>query len=418
MTVAYDPRHPDVIADPAAIYRELREQDPVHWSPILKGRVLTRYDDVRLALTDPRFSADRITPFADHVASSRDRIRELLELLGLWAVFLDPPRHTAVRRLMTAAFTSRAVDLLRPRVQAIVDHLLDAIVERGTTDLIRDLAYPLPASVIAHVLGVPLDRLDDLKRWSDELATFVGSALATPDKLERAQRGMVELASFFRELIAERRRQPRDDLLTALVAAEERGDLVSEDVLVANAILLLFAGHETTTNLIGNGLHWLLRHPGEYRRLRADAALVPTAVEEMLRYDGPSAAAVRVATEPVTLAGTTIAPGERVFTLITAANRDPRQFPAPDRFDASRDPNRHLAFGHGIHFCLGAPLARLEGHVAIETILRRLPDLTLVDARGRWNDSLVLRGLVALPLVFRPSPRVEGPRDLLPNPLR
>src|SRR5262249_22942526 len=224
-------------------------------------------------------------------------------------------------RLMTTAFTSRAVDTLRPRVQVIVDHLLDDIVERGTTDLIRDFAYPLPATVIAHVLGVPLDRLDDLKRWSDELAAFVGSAPSTPDKVERARRGMAGLAGFFRELIAERRRAPRDDLLSALVTAEERGDLVSEDALVANAILLLFAGHETTTNLIGNGLYWLLRHPDEYRRLRAKPALIPMAVEEMLRYDGPSSAGVRVAAEPVTLARVTLAAGERVFTMITAANR-------------------------------------------------------------------------------------------------
>jgi cytochrome P450 len=407
VSVAYDPRRLDVIADPFPVYRQLQDEDPAHVSPVLKGRVITRYEDVRTVLTDPRFSADRITPFADHLAGpARERLRELLELLGLWAVFLDPPRHTAVRRLMMTAFTSRAVDTLRPHIQAIVDRLLDDIAERGTADLIREFAYPLPATVIAHLLGVPLDRLDDLKRWSDELAAFVGSALTTPDKLERAQRGMVGLAGFFRELIAARRRQPRDDLLSALVGAEERGDLASEDALVANAILLLFAGHETTTNLIGNGLHWLLRNPGEYRRLRASPALVPSAVEEMLRYDGPSAAVVRVAGEPVALAGAALAPGERVFAMITAANRDPRQFPAADRFDVGREPNRHLAFGQGIHFCLGAPLARLEGQVAIEAIVRRLPDLALVDERGRWNDSLVLRGLVALPLAFRPSPRL------------
>ncbi len=401
----YDPRRPEILADPFAAYARLRREDPVHWSAALKGWVLTRYDDVRAVLADvERFSSDRITPFADHLERARrERVRDLLALLGRWAVFVDPPRHTRLRALMNRAFTSRAVESLRPRVQGVVDHLVAAVAPRGEMDLVRDFAYPLPASVIAHVLGVPLADLDRFKAWSDDLAAFVGSAQGTPDKLERAQRGIAALAAYFRDLVAARRAAPADDLLSALVAAGERGETLGEEELVANSILLLFAGHETTTNLIGNGMYWLLRHPAEHARLVAEPALAASAVEEMLRYDGPSGAQVRVTTADVVLGGRTLARGDRVFLMLNAANRDPAQFPEPDRFDVARQPNRHLTFGHGIHFCLGAPLARLEGQIAVETLARRLRGLRPADERGDWNDSLVLRGLRALPVRFTPA---------------
>lgn len=400
--VAYDPRLLDVIADPYPVLRRLQAEDPVHWSDILGGWVLTRYADVKAALSDPRLSADRITPFLEHQARGRRAdVQELGRQIGLWAVFTDPPTHTRLRGLMNRAFTTRAVERLRPRVQEIVDGLLDGVREQGRMDVIRDLAYPLPLTVIAELIGVPTTERARLKSWSDELAAFVGSALATPDKYARAGRSLGEMRDYFRYLIAVRRGEPRDDIMSALIAVRTRGDTLSEEELIATCIMLLFAGHETTTNLIGNGVLALLRHPGQARAWRDEPSLTPTAVEELLRYDGPSQAMVRIASDDVALDGRRIRRGDRLFTMINAANRDPRQFADPDLLDIRREDNRHLAFGYGIHFCIGAPLARLEGQIAIPTLLQRLPDLAAVTDALEWLDSLVFRGVKSLPVTFR-----------------
>jgi cytochrome P450 len=250
------------------------------------------------------------------------------------------------------------------------------------------------------MLGVPLADLDRFKLWSDDLALFVGSAQITAEKYARAERAAVEMGGYFRALAAERRREPREDLLSELVAAEAEGQQLSEDELVASAILLLFAGHETTTNLLGTGLLHLLRHPEALARLKADPALAESAVEEMLRYDGPIAAMTRVAAAPLTLGGRQIARGDRVFAMLNAANRDPGIFAEPERFDIARAPNRQIGFGYGIHFCLGAPLARLEGRIAFPRLLARLDDVALEDGPLVWSDSLVLRGLKSLPIRF------------------
>jgi len=338
---------------------------------------------------DPRLSSDRITPFVkrrpdrEHAAE----IQALGRMLGLWAVFTDPPQHNHLRGLMTTAFTTRAVERLRPRIKMLVAELIDKICDLGQMDLIRDFAWPLPITVIADMLGVPREDHAALKAWSDDLAAFVGSALATSDKYERAARSGVKMSDYFRDLIGKRRAKPREDLVSALVAT---------------AILLLFAGHETTTNLIGNGILSLLRHPAELHALRADPSLIVRAVEEMLRYEGPTAAMVRVALEDVGLpSGGTIGRGDRVFLMINSANRDSRHFDEPERVNIRRDPNRHIAFGYGLHFCVGAPLARLEAQIAIPALLRRLPDLTLTTDALPWLDSLVFRGVRSLPLTFR-----------------
>jgi cytochrome P450 len=405
MTAVFDPRRPEIAADPYPVFTTLREHDPVHRSDVVGGVVLTRFADVRACLTDPRLSSDRITPFVRHRAGRHDAplIETLGRTLGLWAVFTDPPKHTRLRALMNRAFTTRAVERLRPRIEAIVEDLLARVRGRGAMDLIQDFAYPLPIAVIGDMIGVPAADRDLFKQWSDDLATFVGSAVATPDKYERAAASLGRMQDYFRSLLAERRAAPRDDLATALLAAEEQDDRMSEDEIVATAILLLFAGHETTTNLIGNGMLALLRNPRELERLRAAPGLAASAVEEMLRYDGPSGAMTRVAVEDVTLDGVTVTRGERLFLMINAANRDPRQFDDADRFDAGREPNRHIAFGAGIHFCVGAPLARLEAQIAVPA-LAALPDLALAsDAPLDWLDSLVFRGLRALPVTFRPA---------------
>jgi cytochrome P450 len=407
VSVDYDPRRPEVIANPFPIFAELRERDPVHWSEALGGWVLTRYRDVRQVLNDPRFSADRITPFRDHLQpDARAQVAELLRSLGQWAVFNDPPTHTRRRALLNKAFTPRAVMALRPLIERIVAHLISRMAARGETDLIAAFAYPLPASVIAGMIGVPIEDLERFKIWSDEIAAFVGSALATPDKRERGERGAREMSAYFRAIIADHRKQPKDDILSALLAVEESGSGFSEDELVASCILLLFAGHETTTNLIGNGMLALLRHADALAALRRDRALAASAVEEMLRYDGPTQAMTRIALEDVRLddASPVIGTGDRVFALLNAANRDPQVFTDPERFDVARGDTRHISFGFGIHFCLGAPLARLEGQIAVAALVERLPDLALVTETPEWSDSFVLRGVKALPVRFRSLP--------------
>lgn len=400
MLVRYDPKSPDVIADPYPVLRRLQTEDPVHRSEILGGWVLTRYADVRAGLADPRLSADRISPFMSHPSvRAKPEVKELGRFVGMWAVFTDPPRHTRLRGLLNRAFTSREVERLRPRIEELVNTLLDRVSGAGRMDVIRDFAYPLPVAVIAEMIGVPREDSERFKAWSDELAAFIGSAAAT-DKYARAARGMTEMRDYFRRMVAARRTQPREDIMSRLITAEERGDALSEDELVATCVMLLFAGHETTTNLIGNGVLALLHNPGELRALRDEPSLAVSAVEELLRYDGPNQAMVRIATEDFDLDGRRIRHGDRLFLMLNAANRDPGQFSDPDRVDLRREPNRHLAFGHGIHFCLGAPLARLEGQIAFPALLRRLPGLALATDSLEWIDSLIFRGVKSLPVSF------------------
>jgi len=402
---AFDPRDPAYIRNPFPTLARLRETDPVLWSPNIGGWVVTRYDDCKLVLTDPRFSAARMRPFFAHLpAERRAQVKELEWSVGLWAVFQDPPDHTRLRRLLNRGFTSRAVERMVPRIHAIVDELLDAVAERGAMEAVADFAYPLPATVIMEMLGAPREGLDEIKRWSDDVALFVGGALVTREKYERAEEGTKGLSGYFRDLVRERRARPRDDMLSALIAAQDEGDMLSEEELIATCILLLFAGHETTANLIGSGLYYLTRHPEQAARLLARPELAESAVEEILRFDGPTGAMVRIADRDLELRGRPIRKGERIFAMLNSACRDPAQFDDPDRFDVAREQNRQISFGHGIHFCLGAPLARLEGRIALPRALERLRGLEIVDDAGlEWSDSLILRGIKRLPLRFRPA---------------
>ena len=405
MTVDYDPRRPEVIADPFPVFQELREQAPLYRSSVLGGWVLTRYDDVKTAISDRRFSADRMRPFfAQLPIHEQVAYSTLRDSISHWAVFHDPPEHSRLRGLMNKAFTARAIERLEPRIRVLIDRLLDRVVDQGEMDLIADLAYPLPASVILDMLGLPCDDLDRIKVWSDELALFVGSSVNTPDKYQRATDSITAMNDYFRKAIQRRRRNPGDDLLTALLGAQEQGELLSDDEVLATCVLLVFAGHETTTNLIGNGILALLRHPEELLRLRADPRLMSLAVEELLRFDGPAAAVVRIATDEIPLHGQTILPGERVFAMLNAANRDPRQFQNPETLDIGRQENRHLAFGQGIHFCIGAPLARMEARLAITAILQRCSNISLSSTPLNWSSSLVLRGVRSLPVSFTIAP--------------
>ncbi|MBI1784789.1 cytochrome P450 [Candidatus Sumerlaeota bacterium] len=400
MAVEFDPTLPSFRADPFPMFIRLREEDPVHWSAILGGWVLTRYAEVKAVLGDASFSADRISPFmANLSAMMRERFRPLGESLGQWVVFTDPPRHTRLRSLQNKAFSPPRIQKLRPRVREIAAELIAPMAARSAMDLIADFAYPLPVTVIAEMVGVPRGDLDRFKVWSDELALFVGSAMGTPGKWDRAQRSLIEMEDYFRGLIAARRAEPRDDILSALIAAEEDGDKLSAEELLTNAIGLVFAGHETTTNLIGNGILTLLKFPEALEELRLHPERIAPAVEELLRYDGPVGAIVRIARRDAEIGGKTVRRGERVFVMLNAANRDPEQFADPDRLDFGRKENAHLTFGYGVHYCLGAPLARLEGQLALEALLSAFPSFRLGGEPLCWRDSLVLRGVERLPIV-------------------
>jgi cytochrome P450 len=397
--IDYKPNDPAVLADPFPLYARLRDEDPAHWSPRLKAWVLTRYEDVRRVCLDSTMSSDRLRPFfATLPPAEATKVAELARYLTLWMVFRDPPEHTRLRRLAAKVFHVRSINALRPNVERLTHWLLDALAGKKQFDFIGDFAMPLPALVIMDMLGAPREELARLKRLSDEMALFIGSARDAPEKYQRAGAATREMADLFRELISARRAAPQRDLLSELVALDDSGDRLSDDELVATCILLLFAGHETTTHHLANGLRALLRFPGELEKLRADPALAPAAVEELLRYDGPIGAQVRIVQEPHTLHGKALEPGERVFLLMNAANRDPRAYDEPERVNLSRNGVPHLTFGFGTHICLGFPLARLEGQVALPAVLARWRRLEIIGAEPQWMDSMVLRGMKALPL--------------------
>jgi len=402
---------PAFVDDPYPTYHRLRGEDPVHWSETVGAWLLTRYDDVSTTLRDPRHfsSSGRFSAVLEGLnGDERVAVRPLEEHFTVGLLGSDPPDHTRLRGLINRAFTPRVVEGLRPRVQEIVDGLLDAAAPRGQMDLVRDFAYPLPATVIAELLGAPADAQDDFKEWSDGILAFQGIGRATPELLARSQRDLLAMREFLTELLAERRTTPREDLLSRLVAAETDGQGLSEAELLTTCVTLLTAGHETTTNLIANGLLTLLRHPEQCQRLRDAPELMPGAVEEMLRFESPLQRNPRRVAADVELRGKRLRRGEFVFQVLGAANHDPEQFPDPDRFDIGRQPNRHLAFGYGIHFCLGAPLARLEAAIAIGTLLRRLPGLRLASDAVEWQEHGLLRALSSLPVTFSPVATERG----------
>jgi len=393
---SFNPMDPEFLADPYPTYHRLRAEDPVHHSP-LGFWVLTRYEDVSSVLRDPRFVKE---PLAALVAARFGA--EVPRGVGLSMLDRDPPDHTRLRSLVSTAFTPRVVEGLRPRIQQIVDDLITRAEAAGGMDVIEEFAYPIPVNVICEMLGVPVADHERFRGWSLDIARGLDSIWLPPDSEipRRSAASRHAISDYFRGLIAQRRASPRSDLLSALIAAEAAGDKLSEEELVATCILLLIAGHETTVNLIGNGMLALLRHPAELRRLRESPGLITSAVEELLRYDGPVQRTARVASADATIGGRTIAKGDMVMPFIAAADRDPAQFPEPDRLDLSRSDNRHIAFGWGIHFCLGAPLARIEGQIAIDALVRRLPGLELATPEPEYRQSLTLRGLKTLPVKF------------------
>jgi len=373
---------PEVIADPYPTLAAIREEDPVHWSEPHKAWLITRYEDVTAALLNPVFSSNRISTLLDALDDEkRARVGPVYELMAKWLVLHDRPEHTRLRRLVTVAFQPKRVARMEDRIRALVDELLDEFIAAGHTDFVKHFAFPFPATVICELVGAPPEHRDQFGEWSNEMALVAFSGPDTPgdDRHARAQRGVESLIAYFDDLIEQRKDTPGDDMISGLLEGDGQGNVLTREEMTGMLTLVLFAGHETTTNLLSGLVKTLDRHPDQYDLLRRDPDLVPGAVEEMLRYDGPVKLVVRYVSEDVELGGKTLRRGDRAFMVLAAANRDPEKFAEPDRFDITRSPNPHLGFGRGIHTCLGAQLARLETRVALTRILERLPGLRLAQ---------------------------------------
>ena len=395
--ILFNPLLPEFHADPYPFYRRLREKEPVHQSP-MGFWVLTRYDDCVAVLRDQRFGREEFQQMLTSVYGEEGEKPTLPRSM----LFRDPPDHTRLRALVSKAFTPRMIETMRDHIQEIVDRLLDRVQDAGRMDVIEDLAYPLPVTVICEMLGVPVSDHASIRGWSADIARSL-DAIGLPSDTEIVERGRKArraLADYFRRLVPERRARPQQDLLSGLIAAEEQGDKLSPDEVIAMCLLLFIAGHETTVNLIGNGTLALLRHPDQWRTLKADPSLIGNAIEELLRYDSPVQRTARITSTDAEVAGQPMPKGTMVVTALGAANRDPAQFPDPDVLDVARKDPRHISFGFGIHFCLGAPLARVEGQLAIGSLLRRMPKLALAEEKPEWRESSVLRGLKRLNVSF------------------
>ena len=389
---------PEVLADPYPLYHRLRNEDPVHWDPFLSAWVVTRYQDVVHVLH--YFSADRTPTPEQLTAMGLSAMNPIAQVMVQQMLFMDAPAHTRLRTLASTAFSPARVAVLRSHIQEIVDELIGAIEAAGRLDVIEDFAFPLPAIVTAEMLGVPVTDRDQLKTWSADFAEMLGNFQHNPDRIPRVLRSVQEMTVYFMARMTEMREHPRPGLIHSLMTAEVNGERLTDEEVVANSIVTMVGGQETTTNLIGNGILSLLRNPAELQRLREDPTLIVNAVEELLRYESPSQHTARIAPTDVVLGGRQIRKGQAVIAVMAAGNRDPEQFPDPDTLDLGRDAKRHLAFGWAAHFCFGAALARIEGQIAFETLLRRLPELRLTPGQLTWRENLGLRGLTALPAEF------------------
>jgi len=399
--VVFFPLQQELRADPHPYYRRLRERDPVHRSRLGGGWVLSRYDDVLAVLRDPTWSSDERnwSRFQTYrMRGERAGMPDPYEEKRASMLRIDPPDHTRLRSLVSKAFTPRAVEAMRPRVALLIDELLAKVEARRSMELVGEFAAPLPVIVIAELLGIPAAEHEHFRRLSDEAVRLLGDGPIAEKK--RGVVGMQALSDYFAAIVEARRADPQEDLISGLVAAEEAGDRLSLAEMLSTLVLLLVAGNETTTKLIGNAILALLCNPGELERLRADPGLMTNAVEEFLRYDGPVQLTSRMARENRELCGRPVRKGEQIVLLLAGANRDPAVFPEPDRLDVGRRDVRHLAFSQGIHFCLGAQLARLEAALAIEALVTRLPGLHLADPRIEWSSNTILRGPEALQLAW------------------
>jgi cytochrome P450 len=404
-TDTFDLRSAAVRLDPHPTLHRMRAADPVHWSEQFGGWMLTRYDDILTALKDPRLSAARMVGQIDRLPDGpRQQLDALRTSIALWMGHTNHDDHVRMQRVIKRYFTPATVAALRPRVQAITDEIIDGFQGRGGCEVVTELARPLPARVIADMLGVPAADRDLLPGWSRGISGVFGGGVELDNLLE-SQRCVVEMSEYMRPIVAARRAEPQDDLISLLVAAQDQGGIQSDEEILANCVLLLFAGHETTAGLIANGLHLLLEHPDQFAALRADERLLPGAIEEMLRYAGPAGTTTRLAAEALEIGGKRIEPYQVLFLVLAAGDRDPAYYPDPDRFDITRPPGRHLAFGQGTFYCLGAALARLETQVCFSTLFGRLGEIRLAPAGASWELGAGLnRRMGSLPIEFSPSP--------------
>jgi cytochrome P450 len=397
------------IQDPYPVYAHLRENDPVRWNQMFNCFMLTKYDDVHMAFSDHRrFSSDvwsNVPELVNQMLELDDEqnqaLKQIIPFLAYNLQGMDPPGHTRQRTLMVKTFTPRMIESFRPTVRKLVDELIDNRLADGNMDLVADLAYPLPSNVILDLLSIPRSGRPYIKASSEAINEFIVSLFFHgPDTWKRLAGGFADVKAYLKSLIAERRKHPGEDLLSRMVQAEENGDMLSEDEIVIATNFLLFAGHETTSNLIGAGMYYLMQNPEQMEQLRADPCKIPSAVEELLRYVSPVHTLARRTVQEVTIRGVTIPENSDIYLLVGAANRDPEKFPDPEKLDINRPPGRSLGFGYGIHFCIGAALARMESQVAFETILRRLPELKMAVETPEFRLNYSLRGLTALPVVL------------------
>lgn len=390
------------LQDPYPIYQRFLEEGPIHyvdWGPGMWA--VFRYADCSSILKDSRLSAKRSgTLLLALAAERRAEFAELARMLGLWMLFIDAPEHSRLRKLMNKGFSPAVAESLRPQIEAIVDRMLEPLRHASEAELMHEIAHPLPVRVIAEMLGLSGSGQDRLVQWSDAIATFIGNPRRTLEQTHRAQLAIVALTEFFRGAVAERRRRRGGDLISLLLDIEEDGEVLTEEELYAQCVMLLFGGHETTRNLIGNGMHALLQHPEELSRLRDQPEMIRSAVEELLRYESPVQYAGRILKDDMELCGARLHQGDVIAFMLGAANRDPQQFEDPCRLNLTRLNNAHLAFGAGPHFCIGNQLARLEGQVAILRLVQEFPRMQLASERPEWAPNIGLRGLRALPVTL------------------
>jgi len=392
---------PNILANPYPLYDELRTSDPVHWDPYLHAWVVTRYADVVTVLHG--CSAIRSPTPEQLTELGMSELNPIANVLVRQMLFRDPPAHTRLRSLAAAAFTPGRVEAMREHIREITDSLIDAFISTGHMDVIADFANLLPATVTCELMGVPTADRHRLKAWSTDFSEMLGNFQHNPGRAARMLDVVESMTSYFRNAIAEQKDHPTTGVVRALLEAEVDGDRLTEEEIIANSIITMVGGQETTTNLIGNGLLTLLRHPEEFAELRADLSALPSAVEELLRYESPIQQTARVAPDGFLLAGKPIRPKQAVISVLGAANRDPVRFPEPERLDLRRQDNRHLAFGSAAHYCFGAPLARVEAQIAFSAIIRRLPNLALASTGLVWRRNTTFRGLESLPVTFDAS---------------
>ncbi len=392
---------PEVLANPYPLYRRLREEDPVHWDPFLHTWVVTRYPDVVKVLRE--FTASRTPSPEQLTAMGLETLNPIAAVMVKQMLFLDGRAHSRLRGLAAVAFTRRRVEALRSHVREVARSLLQAVEERGGMDVIADLAEPLPCIVTAELLGLPTEDHRQLKLWSQDFAEMLGNFQHNPDRIPKILKSTQDMTVYFRSAFRSGNVRP-DGLVRSMLDAEIDGDRLTEDEVIANCIVTMVGGQETTTNLIGSGTLTLLRNPDQLAKLRADLSLIGSAVEELLRYESPSQHTGRLAPRDIEMGGKQIKKRQAVMAVMAAANRDPEQFPEPDRLNLGRQDNRHVAFGWGPHLCFGAALARIEGQVAFEEMIRMFSNWSLKPSLLEWRTNLGLRGLTSLPISFSSAP--------------